>query len=763
MPPPPQFKNDAERQTYERARKRAQAEAGFFVHLMWYGIIIGFLFIINLMTGGFGGYPWFIWPALGWGFGIASHFSAVYGWRWVHDRVFQPAVAREVQREVLQEKEQLRTEKQASLDELTATFAHEIRNPIAAAKSLVQQMGEDPTSHENVEYAKVALDELARVERSVSHLLKYAKEEDYKFENVNLAWVLDGALTQMRSKLEANSVTVSRAYLSGPTVRADADKLRQVFSNIIDNAIDAMESTTGERRLEFAIQNNGAGMAAVRIRDNGCGIADDKIAKIFNPFYTSKTNGTGLGLGVAKKVIDSHRGTIEVHSKVGQGTEFVLAIPLSDAVRDNDDVVQSSAESPDIVGEAAAEPAPQSSAQNNNGGAATTPIVPLAAGAPSAADLEATKLKGRLLVVDDERGIVIALKGLFTKEGYEVETAESGEEALEKVKAGLFHVIITDLSMKGMSGLELLKQVRELDPACAVLMITAFGTQRIAVEAMKAGAEDYLPKPFDNDELRLKVRKVMETQLLKREHNQLLEQVRLETGVFENMVGRSRAMMRVFETIDKVAPTDVTVLIRGESGTGKELVARAIHFRSPRARKPFIAVNCAAFSRELVESELFGHEKGAFTGAVARREGKFEAANGGTLFLDEIGDMALETQAKLLRVLQEQVFERIGGNQPLNVDVRIIAATNQDLEAMIEQGKFREDLYYRLKVVEVRVPPVRERREDVPLMVQHFIAEACQAFLRAAKNSSRPRRCAHASRRRGKATRVRSRRQSSRR
>jgi DNA-binding NtrC family response regulator len=220
----------------------------------------------------------------------------------------------------------------------------------------------------------------------------------------------------------------------------------------------------------------------------------------------------------------------------------------------------------------------------------------------------------------------------------------------------------------------------------------------------------------------------METQLLKREHNQLLEQVRLETGVFENMVGRSRTMMRVFETIDKVAPTDVTVLIRGESGTGKELVARAIHFRSPRARKPFIAVNCAAFSRELVESELFGHEKGAFTGAVARREGKFEAANGGTLFLDEIGDMALETQAKLLRVLQEQIFERIGGNQPLNVDVRIIAATNQDLEAMIAQGKFREDLYYRLKVVEVRVPPVRERREDVPLMVQHFIAEACQRF-----------------------------------
>jgi signal transduction histidine kinase len=385
LPPPPQFKNDAERQTYERALKRAQAEAGFFVHLMWYGIIIGFLFIINLLTGGFGGYPWFLWPALAWGFGIASHFAAVYGWRWVHQRVFDPAIAREVQREVLQEKEQLRTEKQASLDELTATFAHEIRNPIAAAKSLVQQMGEDPTSHENVEYAKVALDELARVERSVSHLLKFAKEEDYKFDNVNLASVLDGALTQMRAKLEANSVAVSRAYLSGPTVRADADKLRQVFSNIIDNAIDAMESTTGERRLEFAIQNNGAGMAAVRIRDNGCGIADDKIAKIFNPFYTSKANGTGLGLGVAKKVIDAHRGTIEVQSKVGNGTEFVLAIPLSDAVRDSDDLL---IESPAAVAgdtETAAQPEPA----NNGTSPLAAPILAPAAAAKSTENLRA--------------------------------------------------------------------------------------------------------------------------------------------------------------------------------------------------------------------------------------------------------------------------------------------------------------------------------------------------------------------------------------
>ena len=319
------------RKAYERARRRAAREAGFYVHLMWYGIVIGSLLILNLMVS-----PWFEWwifPAVGWGIGLASHFGAVYGWRWIHERVFEPAIAREVQREVKLEKEVLRTEKQASLDELTASFAHEIRNPIAAAKSLVQQMGEDPTSNENVEYAKVALDELARVERSVSHLLKYAKETDYSFENAGLAAVLDHALTEMRSKLEANQISVSRSYIGGPTVRADADKLRQVFTNVIDNAIDAMQSNTGERRLEFAIRSLYPGTASVVIRDNGCGIAEDKIAKIFNPFYTTKNNGTGLGMGIAKKVMDAHSGRIEVQSRPGAGTEFRLTLPLADAMR----------------------------------------------------------------------------------------------------------------------------------------------------------------------------------------------------------------------------------------------------------------------------------------------------------------------------------------------------------------------------------------------------------------------------------------------
>jgi signal transduction histidine kinase len=324
-------KSEADRTSYERARKRATQEAGFYLHLMWYGIIIGFLLILNLVVSP--SLDWWIFPALGWGVGLASHFAAVYGWRWIHESVFEPAIKREVQREVTLEKEVLRSEKQASLDELTATFAHEIRNPIAAAKSLVQQMGEDPTSNENVEYARVALDELARVERSVSHLLKYAKEEDYSLGNVNLASVLDGALTQMRGKLEAKQVNVSRNYISGPTIRADAEKLRHVFTNVIDNAIDAMESNSGERRLELGLTRPYPETATVVIRDNGCGIPDDKVSKIFNPFYTTKQSGTGLGMGIAKKVMEAHRGRIEVRSKVGSGTEFSLSIPLSDARR----------------------------------------------------------------------------------------------------------------------------------------------------------------------------------------------------------------------------------------------------------------------------------------------------------------------------------------------------------------------------------------------------------------------------------------------
>jgi len=309
-----------EEEALRRARRRAGAQAGFYAHLMSYLGVIAFLALINLFTTR---YPWFIWPAFGWGIGLFSHWMAVFGSHLVRERYFDPAVERELRRE----RATMQTEKQASIDELSSSIAHEIRNPIAAAKSLVQQMGEDPTSVENVEYAKVALEELERVEHRVSHLLKYAKEEDYSFALVNLANVIDSALTQLRAKLDAAKIAISRNYIAGPTVQADAEKLRQVFANLVDNAIDALATIPEGRRIDLFLEN-GDGLATVRVRDNGCGIPSEKLDRIFNPFFTTKEKGTGLGMAISKKIVEAHEGAIEVASEVGRGTESKGMLPL---------------------------------------------------------------------------------------------------------------------------------------------------------------------------------------------------------------------------------------------------------------------------------------------------------------------------------------------------------------------------------------------------------------------------------------------------
>jgi DNA-binding NtrC family response regulator len=329
----------------------------------------------------------------------------------------------------------------------------------------------------------------------------------------------------------------------------------------------------------------------------------------------------------------------------------------------------------------------------------------------------------RVLIVEDEAAIRLALSGLLRREGYDVEQADAGEAAIARLRADAFDLVLTDLALgAGASGMDVLRAVKEFQPETPVVMITAHGSEKIAVEAMKAGASDYVPKPFDNDEIRLVLRRALDRTRLERENRILRDRIDREWR-FENLIGSGASMARVFETVRKVAETDLTVLVRGESGTGKELVAQALHQRSSRRARPFVAVNCAAISRELVESELFGHEKGAFTGADARRVGKFEAAHGGTIFLDEIGDMPAATQAKVLRVLQERKLERVGGNRPVEVDVRVVAATHRDLEREVRAGGFREDLYYRLKVVEIEVPALRERSEDVPALVNHFLEE----------------------------------------
>jgi DNA-binding NtrC family response regulator len=330
-------------------------------------------------------------------------------------------------------------------------------------------------------------------------------------------------------------------------------------------------------------------------------------------------------------------------------------------------------------------------------------------------------MKPRILVVEDEKAIQIALKGLLSREGYEVEQADTGEQAIEMLRQQLFDLVLTDLALgRGANGMDVLKTAIELRPETAVVMITAHGSEKIAVEAMKSGAEDYIPKPFDNDEIRVVVRRALERRRLERENRLLLERIQREQG-FANLIGTSPGMRRVFEMVQKVAETDLTVLIRGESGTGKELIAQAIHDTSNRKKRPFVAVNCAAINRELVESELFGHEKGAFTGADSRRLGRFEAADGGTIFLDEIGDMAPETQAKVLRVLQEETLERVGGTESVEIDVRVVAATHRDLEKDVADGRFREDLYYRLKVVEIELPALRDRSEDIAALCLRFL------------------------------------------
>ena len=337
-----------------------------------------------------------------------------------------------------------------------------------------------------------------------------------------------------------------------------------------------------------------------------------------------------------------------------------------------------------------------------------------------------------ILVVDDERTICIAIQRLLSTRGYQVDTAVSADEALAKLGQSFYGLVITDLSLGNSSGMELLRWVKQHAPETAVVMITAYGSERLAVEAMKLGAADYLPKPFDNDELELVVGRTFEHLTVRRDLRLLQEQVR-GAYRFENIIGQSAAMQRVFEIIRKVADTDLTVLIHGPSGTGKELIANALHYNSPRRAQPLVKVNCAAFARELVESELFGHERGAFTGAISPRQGKFEIADGGTLFLDEVGDMPLETQAKILRVLQEREFERVGGNRSIKVDVRILAATNQNLEAKVKERTFRDDLYYRLNVVNIVVPPLRDRPEDLPLLIDHFLQSAAARLRREPK------------------------------
>ncbi len=326
----------------------------------------------------------------------------------------------------------------------------------------------------------------------------------------------------------------------------------------------------------------------------------------------------------------------------------------------------------------------------------------------------------RILIIDDEASIRESLETLLTLEGYNVETATEGESGLDQVDRATYDLVLLDLALPGKNGLEVLRLIRERHPDLPVIMITAFGTVDNVVEAIRTGAQNFVQKPWDNEKLLADIRSAIARYHAEEENIQLKRALKQRYN-FENIVGKSDAMLRIFDLVAQVAPSRSTILIQGESGTGKELIAKALHANSPRRDKPFVPVNTGAMPSELLESTLFGHTKGAFTSAIATKKGLFEVANGGTLFLDEIATMGMDTQAKILRVLQDRRFMALGGIQEVQVDVRIIAATNIDLRHAVRDGKFREDLYYRLNVITIDLPPLRSRREDIPLLATHFL------------------------------------------
>ncbi len=458
-------------------------------------------------------------------------------------------------------------------------------------------------------------------------------------------------------------------------------------------------------------------MIRIDVSDTGKGIEERDLAHIFDPYFTTKPSGTGLGLAIVYRIIEAHDGEIRVKSKPGKGPQYrsscrwAIHLLLLEHL---------SIKSPFYKGRFRGifddiKPPPN---PRQRGTASLPPLEKRVS--KSHGRLQSMKAKSTILVVDDDLAHRTMLRTLLGGWGYDVAEADDGEKAIEAVHQKPFDLILMDIRMVRVSGLEALAEIKKLNPAIPVVIMTAYASVETAVKALKEGAYDYLTKPLDFDELKFTIERAMEHTRLKEENRHLRESLASQFNR-QNLIGRSPAMARLMDTIAQVAPSEATVLITGESGTGKEMIAGAIHFNSLRKDGPFVKINCAAITETLLESELFGHEKGAFTGADRRKEGKFRQAEGGTIFLDEVSEMSPAMQVKLLRVLQEREITRVGGDEVIKVDVRVIAATNKDLIREMEAGRFRDDLYYRLNVVTINVPPLRERREDIPLIAQHFL------------------------------------------
>ncbi len=571
-------------------------------------------------------------------------------------------------------REEAQLSKQETTKLLVRGLAHEIKNPLGGIRGAAQLLSRELPEESLKDYTNVIIEEADRLRNLVDRMLGSNKLPNLAPTNIHEVLERVSSLVEAESQ---GSITLVRDYdPSIPDLLLDREQMIQAVLNMVRNAMQAIAGqndlrlgriTLRSRTLrQFTIGHTRHRLVCkVEIIDNGPGIPAELQETIFYPMVSGRPDGTGLGLAIAQNIISQHQGLIEC--------EATPAIPCS---------------------------------------------VCSCPGTRSALTMSRSET---VWIVDDDRSIRWVLEKALQQEGMTTVSFDSADSVIGRLGRQQPDVIISDIRMPGASGLDLLAQIRELHPRLPVIIMTAHSDLDSAVASYQGGAFEYLPKPFDVDEA---------VSLVKRANQHAQEQQGLELPANQartpEIIGEAPAMQEVFRAIGRLSHSNITVLINGESGTGKELVAHALHRHSPRAASPFIALNMAAIPKDLMESELFGHEKGAFTGAAAQRRGRFEQADGGTLFLDEIGDMPADTQTRLLRVLADGEFYRVGGHTPVKVDVRIIAATHQNLESLVRDGKFREDLFHRLNVIRIHIPRLADRREDIPALARHFLSRAAQ-------------------------------------
>jgi DNA-binding NtrC family response regulator len=591
----------------------------------------------------------------------------------------QILIDRQRQREAETQEFALKQEQLEAAGRLAAEIAHQLKNPLGiinnAAYTLQKTVREGKTITQQI---SIIREEVARSDRIITDLMGYARLVEGKVERVTISEILEQSLAIALPPGAGFSIQVHLDVPPAlPVLLGQRGHFLEIFTNLLVNAREAMDEKgqiwiIARPAPDYAVQ--------VSVRDSGPGIPVEVMGRIWESYFTTKDRGTGLGLTIVKHTSEMYGGARSRGIGDWQGD--------------------------DLYGHA------------------------------SGTHLDENPMKlPPLLVVDDEKNMRLSLQTVLESESYAVRLADSAEAGLKLIQQENFFMVITDARLGGMSGYEFLKTVAEKRPELPVIMITAYATPKLAVEAIKSGATDYLAKPFEPDELLHAVGRCAERHRLLTENAAL--KARAGNGIrIENIVGESPKMRELRQLIQTVAPTDATVLILGESGTGKELIAGAIHFHSHRATAPYIRLNCAAIPETLLESELFGYERGAFTGAHRTKRGYVEEADGGTIFLDEIGDMSRSLQAKLLRFLEDGSFTRVGGTQELRVQVRLIAATNRNIVEAIKKGEFREDLFHRLNVMQFRPPPLRERGSDIPLLARNFLKGFAAKLGRSVKDIS---------------------------